>query len=215
MRGTIIKEMIIGQRDKKMIVKGKWFLLSTCIMMLTTGCHTDMWIQPKLKPLHEDNLFPNGQGSRPLPEGTVAVGRLEDDSHMYTGRVNGKLVKNFPIPITKKVLDNGQEKYHIFCSHCHGALGDGKGMITQRGLVLTRTPPTYHTDRLRDMPIGHFYDVITNGYGTMLGLAERVMPEDRWAIAAYIRALQKSQHTKVSDVSNDVMELITGNNDNN
>ncbi len=187
-------------KNRKRCMNIKELGLTLLIMTAGLGCHTDMWIQPRLKPMHESNLFPGDQGSRPLPANTVAAGGLRENNEFFTGRSNGKLVDKFPMPISKKLLDTGQEKYNIFCSHCHGALGDGNGMITQRGLVLARKPPSYHTDRLRNMPVGHFYETITNGYGTMLGLAERVEPEDRWAISAYIRVLQMSQNGRLSDV---------------
>lgn len=170
------------------------------------GCHTDMWVQPKHHhPYQKTELFADGNSSRPRVEGTVARGMPKTDEARTTGFLNGKLVSTIPSTLEiqgekvdtvkepKKVLAWGQERYHIYCSHCHGEVGDGQGMITQRGLVLKRAPASYHTDRLRKMPIGHFYDVMTNGFGTMFLQASRVPPDDRWAIAAYIRALQLSQ----------------------
>lgn len=168
--------------------------------LLVAGCHTDMWIQPKDKNLQQDDFFSNKMAARPQVPGTVARGMANTDDAFYTGRVDGKLVSTLPVPPTKEFLKRGQERYTIYCTPCHGRLGDGKGMINQRGLVLGRYPADYNTDRLRKMPIGHFYDVMTNGYGAMYSYAARIEPIDRWAIAAYIRALQLSQFATVNDV---------------
>ncbi|MBX7135952.1 MAG: cytochrome c [Fimbriimonadaceae bacterium] len=172
------------------------------LAVFAAGCHTDMWVQPKARPQQLSKFSSwEGQSTSRVPvEGTVARGHAKFDDAFSTGFENGKLVDKFPIKVTKEVLKRGQERFNIYCSHCHGAVGDGKGMIAQRGLVLTRPPATYHTDRLRSMPIGHFYDVITNGFGAMYRQAPSVDPADRWAIAAYIRVLQLSQNGKVSDV---------------
>jgi len=163
------------------------------------GCHTDMWRQPRGEALGESSLFPDGAISRPLVPGTVARGHARLDEPFYTGAENGKWVDELPVPLTKALLERGKERYNIYCSPCHGATGDGKGMIAQRGFQLKRPVGNYHTDRLREMPLGHFYDVITNGYGAMYSYASRVEPEDRWAIVAYIRALQLSQNAPVGD----------------
>jgi mono/diheme cytochrome c family protein len=130
------------------------------------------------------------------------------DDAFFTGFENGKLVEQFPIKVTKEVILRGQERFNIYCSHCHGKLGDGKGMIAQRGLVLARPPASYHTDRLREMPIGHFFDVITNGFGVMYRQAPSVDPIDRWAIAAWIRVLQLSQNGRVQDVPTDQINSL-------
>lgn len=165
-------------------------------LMAATGCHTDMWVQPKLKPLQASEFFQDGQASRALPAHTVAQGQLRLDDLMYRGSVGGKMASEFPFPITKSDLVRGQERFNIYCSPCHGKLGEGNGMITRRGLSIARKPASYHTDRLRRMPVGHFYDVITNGYGVMYSYAARVDPEDRWRIAAYIRVLQVSRNAR-------------------
>jgi len=173
--------------------------VAACLLLLT-GCHLDMWRQPKVKPLQQSDFFADGMASRPLVAHTVARGQLREDDAYYTGVSNGKLVNTFPFPMTKEDILRGQERFNIYCSPCHGRLGDGKGMIAQRGLALVRQPASYHTDRLRKMPVGHFYDVITNGFGVMYSYAQRVEPDDRWRIAAYIRALQLSQHATVNDL---------------
>ncbi|HXG25055.1 MAG TPA: cytochrome c [Chthonomonadales bacterium] len=169
-------------------------------LLLLAGCHIDMWRQPKVKPLEQSTFFADSLSARlPVP-GTVARGELREDAARYKGRVGGKLVDKFPFPITMEDMRRGQERFNIYCSPCHGRLGDGKGMIAQRGLALVRQPASYHTDRLRKIPVGHFYDVITNGFGIMYSYASRVEPDDRWRIAAYIRALQYSQNARLSDV---------------
>jgi len=165
------------------------------------GCHTDMWVQNKVKPLQESAVFLDGQASRRLPPGTVARGELRDDELMYRGIVNGKMATVFPFAMTRTDLERGRQRFDVYCSPCHGRLGDGNGMISQRGLALARQPASYHTDRLRKMPVGHFYDVITNGFGVMYSYAQRVEPADRWRIAAYIRVLQLSQNAKVTDLA--------------
>ena len=166
-----------------------------------TGCHTDMWQQPKLAPLDESAFHSDGQSSRPLLAHTVARGHLKNDDAFFTGRENGKLVETIPMTVDKNLLLRGQERFKIYCVPCHGQLGDGQGMIAKRGFTLRRPGGNYHTDRLRKMPVGHFYDVITNGYGTMYSYASRIEPQDRWAIAAYVRALQFSQFAPKDQVT--------------
>lgn len=164
------------------------------------GCHTDMWVQPKHhEPLQESHFYADGMASRPLVEGTVARGHLRLDEPFFTGFQNGKPVTEFPLPVDEELVRRGQERYSIYCTPCHGQIGDGKGMIAQRGFTLRRPVGNYHTERLRKMPVGHFYDVITNGYGAMYSYAARVEPRDRWAIVAYIRALQLSQNASDAD----------------
>lgn len=180
--------------------------------LLAAGCHTDMWTQPKALPQQSSDILPNGQVSQPPVAGTIARGHLRSDEGLYTGFKNGKLVPDLPATLVidgktlstrtdlVEILRRGKDRFNIFCTHCHGAAGDGKGMIALRGLELRRPPATYHTDRLRQLPIGHFFDVMTNGFGAMFSYASRIETNDRWAIAAYIRALQLSQNAKPSDV---------------
>ncbi len=169
------------------------------------GCHTDMWVQPKTKPQSESKFFPDGQASRPLVAGTIARDHLREDEGFFTGARAGKWLDQIPMKVDEALVKRGQDRFKTFCTPCHGQLGDGKGMIAQRGLQLRRPVATYHTQRLRDMPVGHFYDVITNGYGAMYSYASRIEPQDRWAVVAYIRALQLSQHAPASDA--DPVEL--------
>lgn len=162
-----------------------------------SGCRNDMHVQPRYNPLDSSDFFEDGRAARPEVPGTVARGQLRADHYFYAGKVNGVPVSAFPFPVTREVLDRGRERYNIYCTPCHGYTGEGRGMIVQRGFP---QPPSYHTDRLRQAPVGHLYDVITNGYGAMYSYAARISPEDRWAIVAYIRALQLSQHATVDDV---------------
>jgi hypothetical protein len=153
--------------------------------------------QPRFEPLEASPLFEDGRSARPYMRGTIPRGGLRQDDHFYTGRIDGELAETLPFELTRERLERGRERYDIFCSPCHGGLGNGEGMIVQRGF---RRPPSFHEDRLREIPIGHFYDVISNGFGTMMDYSSRVKPEDRWAIAAYIRALQLSQNAALDDV---------------
>lgn len=186
-------------------LRSSWKLaLGTAVLISAAGCHTDMWVQPKQMPLDDSTFFADGQASRPLVPGTVARGHLQEDTKFFTGRdEKGQLLTELPMKLSQKdlkaLLLRGEERFNIYCSPCHGRTGDGQGMITKRGLALRRPPANYHTDRLRKMPIGHFYDVMTNGYGVMFSYASRVEPQDRWAIAAYIRALQLSENASAED----------------
>jgi cytochrome c553 len=147
--------------------------------------------QPRYKTFAATSFFGDGRSERPTIPDTVARGQLHLDEARYTGKVNGKDVDYFPIQITKADLQRGQERFNIYCSPCHGRLGNGHGMVVARGL---RQPPNYLDPRLVDAPVGHFFDVMTNGYGAMYSYASRVANDDRWRIAAYIRALQLSQN---------------------
>lgn len=159
-----------------------------------------MHVQPRYNPLDPSPVFDDGRSARPVVPGTIARGHLRTDEAFYTGKVDGVEVTTFPFPITREVLERGRERYDIYCTPCHDHVGDGQGMIVQRGFP---PPPSYHIDRLRQAPVGHFVNVITNGYGTMYSYASRISPSDRWAIAAYIRALQLSQQAQLSDLSDD------------
>ncbi len=167
------------------------------IIPLATACRQDMHDQPRYEPLERSTFFNDGRSARPFVEGTVARGHLKTDEHFYTGKVNGELVNTLPFPATKEILDRGHERYNIYCSPCHDRVGNGQGMIVQRGF---RQPPSLHIERLRQAPLGHFFDVMTNGFGTMYSYADRIAPQDRWAIVAYIRALQMSQNAALDDV---------------
>jgi hypothetical protein len=165
--------------------------------LFLSACRQDMHDQPKFIPLRMSDFFADKRSARPIVEGTVARGQLKEDTYFYTGKNGTEVGDMMPFPVTADVLARGQQRYNIYCSPCHSELGDGRGMIVQRGL---RPPPSYHTDRLRKAPIGHFFDVITNGFGAMPDYATQIPVADRWAISAYIRALQLSQNAQQGDV---------------
>jgi mono/diheme cytochrome c family protein len=152
---------------------------------------------PRYEPLEASTFFANGQASRMLVANTVARGTLREDTHLNEAKVDGQLATTFPMPVTADVMARGQERFNVFCSPCHGRTGSGNGVVVQRGF---RAPPSYHEDRLRNAPVGYFFDVMTNGFGAMQDYASQVPVADRWAIAAYIRALQLSQRATVADV---------------
>ena len=164
----------------------------------TVACRQDMHDQPKYEPLQESHFFSDHRSSRPLIEGTVAQGQLKTDKHLHTGKRAGQLLDTLPFPVTEQVLKRGRQRYDIFCSPCHARVGTGEGIVVQRGF---RPPPSLHTQRLREAPVGHLFDVITNGYATMYSYATRIPPSDRWAIVAYVRALQLSQHARIEELS--------------
>ena len=182
--------------------------LCVALMAATVACRQDMQDQPKFVPLRGSVFFADGRSARPLLEGTVARGQLRADTVFYTGKSGANFIDDIPFPVTRAVLDRGQERFNIYCTPCHGRLGNGLGMIVRRGL---RRPPSFHTDRLRQVPDGYLYDVMTNGFGLMPDYAAQVNPRDRWAIAAYIRVLQFSQHAALNDVPPDARaQLGTG-----
>jgi len=154
--------------------------------------------QPRYEPLEESGFFADHRSSRPLPVGVVPRGFLNEDEHLYTGRVDGQLATTFPFEITSDVLQRGRDRYNIFCTPCHDHVGTGNGMAVRRGF--RRLPPTFHMDRLREAGPGYFFDVITNGFGAMNDYAAQIKPRVRWAIIAYIRALQLSQNANARDL---------------
>jgi mono/diheme cytochrome c family protein len=162
-----------------------------------TGCRQDMHDQPRYDPLGESTFFADGRSARAPVEGTVARGQLRGDPLLYTGKIDGANATMFPFPVDERVMARGRERYDIYCSPCHARTGRGDGMVVQRGY---REPPTLHSDRLRNEPPGHFFDVITSGFGAMPDYAAQIRPEDRWAIVAYVRALQLSGHAALEDV---------------
>ena len=153
--------------------------------------------QPRYDPLESSDFFTDGMSARPRIPGTVARGDISNNPFLDTGKINGADGDGFPFPVTRQVIERGHERFNIYCSECHGRLGDGNGMIPSRGY---RHPPSFHTDVLRKAPTGHFFDVMTNGFGAMPPYKTMVPPNDRWAIVAYIRALQLSQNATVADV---------------
>ena len=210
--------------------KGKRGILIFALCLLTfsfaTACRYDMQDQPRLKAYKSSEFFSDGKGMRDAPAGTVARGQLQENKALYTGKkenadpnvqvetttdASGNLlvssfpndVEEFPLPVTKELLDRGEERYKIYCMVCHGPVGKGDGMIVRRGYP---QPPTYHDDRLRNAPVGHFFDVITNGWGKMNSYSAQIPVVDRWAIVAHIRTLQLSQNPDMNAESNSESE---------
>jgi mono/diheme cytochrome c family protein len=171
-----------------------------------SGCRQDMHNQPKAIPLRASMFFKDGSSARPLVDGTVARGTLRDDAAFFTGKNGTADLDALPFPLTAEILDRGEQRYDIYCSPCHDTAGTGQGMIVRRGY---RQPPSYHIDRLRAIPIGHFYDVMTNGFGAMPDYRAQIAPRDRWAIAAYIRALQLSQHASAADIPEEERQKLS------
>ena len=164
---------------------------AACLLVLG-GCQQDMARQPKYRPLAPSTFFEDGRSERPPVENTVERGALADDDLNIPKESNA-----FPLPVTQQLLERGQERYKIFCSPCHGLQGDGNGMVAIRGM---KHPPSYHQDRLRQAPVGYFYDVITHGFGAMYDYSAQIPPRDRWAIIAYVRALQLSRNAPAADL---------------
>jgi mono/diheme cytochrome c family protein len=167
-------------------------------LVILVGCRNDMHDQPRFKPLAKSDFFADMRASRAPVENTVARGQLNEDTYFYTGTVGPNPGDYMPaeVPVNQATLDRGRERYDIYCAPCHSRLGDGNGMVPQRGY---RHPPTFHQDRLRKAPLGYFFDVMTKGFGAMPDYAMQVTPEDRWKIVAYIRALQLSQNATAAD----------------
>jgi mono/diheme cytochrome c family protein len=182
-------------------------ILALAAMGGAIGCVQDMADQPRYEPLEASDFFDDSAASRQPPIGTIPRGRLNVDEHFYTGRIDGQLATTFPHPVEQAMLERGRERFHIYCTPCHDHTGSGRGMVVQRGFP---PPPSFHTDRLREAPVGHFFDVMTNGFGRMYDYSAQLSPEDRWAVAAYIRVLQFSQHAPREALSDeDVNQLTT------
>lgn len=167
-------------------------------LVAVTGCRQDMHNQPKFYPQRGSTLFEDGRSVRPQVENTVSRGQQNEDSYFYTGLQNGQEGNAMPFPVSMDVLARGQERYNIYCTPCHSRVGNGAGMIVQRGYSQAGN---FHTARLQTAPLGHFFNVISNGYGSMPDYAAQVTPADRWAIVAYIKALQLSQNAQQNDVA--------------
>lgn len=205
---------------RRLISFGSLALLTALTL---TGCRTDMWVQQRVEAQDTSEFYaltqpvkgPDGTvyglGSRPIPPNTIARGRLHDPNDPFlTGKdAQGNLLKRLPpqLKLSKELLDKGEEKYNIYCAPCHGKAGDGKGMIALRG-QWPRMPSSLVDDRLRAQPIGYFYGVATNGFGIMYGYGKRMTPEERWAVAAYVRVLQLSQGAPIRDLPAEDVEKI-------
>ncbi len=209
---------MLNNNSQRSVSKVVYCLLLSVFCLVSVGCRYDMQDQPRYKAYKQSDFFSDNRASRDLPEGSVPRGFLREDKAFYAGKTDAGeapaapnpaatpavdssgntlmtdfsgLVTEFPLPVTKELIDRGEQRYKVFCIVCHGPVGNGDGMIVRRGYS---KPPTYNDDRLRNAPVGHFYDVITNGQGKMNGYAAQIPPADRWAIVSYIRALQISQN---------------------
>lgn len=182
--------------------------LGLVVLALVGGaaCRQDMHDQPTYSTFEASTFFADGSSARALPEGTVARGQLKDDERLYTGKVGGEPADELPFPSDEAVMTRGREMFDAFCSHCHGRTGVGDGLVVQRGFT---KPPSLFDDKLMKAPVGHFFDVITNGFGMMPDHASQITVPDRWAIAAYVRALQKRASGTVADVSPATRDLST------
>lgn len=173
--------------------------LALCLGLMT-GCALTMRDQPRYEAFEQSTFFDDNASARPPVEDTVARGQLHADAHLYTGQWNNEFAPTFPFTVTQTTLERGRERYEIFCSPCHGLMGDGQGTVVEYGL---RAPPSFHDPELRAEPAGYYFDLITRGTRVMPSYAARIQPEDRWAIIAYIRALQLSQDADLSQVPPD------------
>jgi len=174
-----------------------FFVLGLVPLLALASCRLDMHVQPRFNPLAESDFYSDLRSARPPVEGTVARGELREDAYFYYGKVGANPGDFMPFAVTEDVLVRGRQRFNIFCAPCHSRLGDGNGMIVQRGY---RRPPSYHIERLRKAPLGYFFDVMTHGFGAMPDYASQIPPHDRWCIVAYIRALQLSQNAVMADV---------------
>jgi Cytochrome C oxidase, cbb3-type, subunit III len=165
--------------------------------MLLAGCRLDMQVQPRLNPLAKSDFYPDQRSARVPVEGTVARGDLRQNTYFYSGKIGNNPGDYMPFPVNQEVMWRGRERFNINCAPCHSRLGDGNGMIPQRGF---RRPPSFHVERLRKAPLGYFFDVMTNGFGAMPDYASQISARDRWFIVAYIRALQLSQNASTTEI---------------
>ena len=190
-------------------VRSRCCLLGVCLALwggLGAGCRQEMADQPRYDALEASAFFADGQSARHLVPNTVARGHLPDLSPFSTGKADGALVKTLPIEISAKLFARGQERYGIFCTPCHDQLGNGQGIVVQRGFP---RPPSFHSGALREVPVGHFFEVITHGFGgVMPAYGSLISSYDRWAIIAYIRALQFSQYAAVVELPADIRQHI-------
>ena len=189
----------VGALDSRRLgdSKTRLLVLALLVTIALSSCRQKMGNQPRYDPLEASDFFADGMSARPRIEGTVARGEMSDNPFFDTGRINNQVGDGFPMPVTLDLVNRGHERYDIYCSECHGRTGDGNGMIPSRGY---RRPPSFHTETVRKQPTGHFFDVMTNGFGAMPPYGRMIPAQDRWAITAYIRALQLSQNATVADI---------------
>src|SRR6266478_6881575 len=184
--------------------KPSLFAIAALCALSFAGCNNtlrqDMANQPRQNPLSPSDFFADGRSERPAVENTVVRGSIQDDSLLVPKESNA-----FPLSLTAELLQRGEQRYGIYCTPCHGIQGDGMGMVAMRGM---KHPPSYHQERLRKVPNGYLYDVITNGFGAMLGYSAQIAPRDRWAVVAYLRALQLSRNARIAELPPDVREKV-------
>ena len=180
-------------------MKSSSFFLFVTLAVFAMGCGLDMKDQPRYEPYEESPFFKDGRSERPLVEGTVARGELREDVLLNTGRQDGKLADLFPFEVTPEILARGRERFNIYCVACHDSTGAGNGIVIRRGFK--PVPPSFHIERLRQAPAGHFFEVMSKGFGAMQDYAAQINVADRWAVTAYIRALQASQNIPLADLS--------------
>ncbi|MFN7996197.1 MAG: cytochrome c [Bryobacteraceae bacterium] len=180
-------------------------LLILFLAMLFAGCRRDMFDQPKVRPLRDSQFFTDGRSARPVPAGTFEYTDTDSGEAITLGTTNGNFVATIPIPVDDRILRRGRERFDIYCSPCHGRVGDGRGMIARRGFI---QPANLHNDRVRNAPPGYIYAVIAHGYGSMPEYGDQVPTKDRWAIVAYIRALELSRRATVADVPPENLRLL-------
>lgn len=202
------------KRRKAQTTKAIVFAFCLFTFAFLSACRQDMHDQPKYRPLRPTEFFDDGRSSRPFVEGTIARGHLDEDDLLYRGRTDQSaaavgatgqgFADVFPFPVTREVVDRGEERYNIYCSVCHDKSGAGLGMIVRRGY---RQPPSLHIERLKTAPAGYFFDVITNGFGAMPDYSAQISARDRWAIVAYIRALQKTEQ-KIEELNESDREKV-------
>jgi hypothetical protein len=193
MRGN--REQEAGNSVHKLKKLAAFGAMATTLVL--AGCRQDMQDEPKFFPQRGTTFYADGRSVRPQVENTVARNQLHENGYFYTGLINGKEGDGMPFPATLEVLERGQERYNVYCTPCHSRVGNGVGMIVQRGYMKAGN---FNTARLETAPLGHFFHVISNGYGAMPDYASQIAPEDRWAIVAYIKALQLSQKATQADV---------------
>jgi mono/diheme cytochrome c family protein len=191
---------LLSINRRRLALKARTAGLAAMLAVTATACRQDMHDAPKLEPLEKSEFFQDGRASRQLLANTIARGKLKEDKLLFAGRDGDAISETFPFPVTEGVVARGRERFNIYCSPCHAQTGEGNGMIVQRGY---KQPPSFHEERLRVMPAGYFFQVMTNGYLTMPSYSLQVSPEDRWAIAAYVKALQLSRNVSASELSAD------------
>jgi mono/diheme cytochrome c family protein len=200
----MIRERATAKTDRRPRQIGALGLATGLLLSLAVlpGCRSEMYDQARYEPYEATEFFADGTSARPLVAGTIPRRDPREQGNVphelfTTGKTAGQLTESLPFPVDKAVLERGQDRYRIFCTPCHGELGDGRGMIVRRGF---NAPPSFHGDELRKQPVGHYFDVMTRGHGTMYSYASRIGARDRWQIAAYIRALQLSQHAPAGEL---------------